>query len=656
MPLLRRVRSLAARLAHVAGQGMESRLNSPRAAEFAYRAAHRLAPRKAATLFRLGRVRERRGDWQSAEDAYSAGIALVPPTISTYLTRRAYVRDRQGRLADAIADCLAAPDVKPPPRLVPRLIEMHRREGRLPAAIELANAALDRKPTAKLLATLAACHADMGQLELACRTYRRAVDLDPDNLTIRTDYGRCAGLRSLVPFTVIDERPVPVPDSSRTAALDEALEQFDAVLRGSESRVWAAYWYGRVLEAHGQFEGARDAYRTAVERARSVDMPWAHHAAQAWSFREKYVTRRPLGDHGADDRAGRSVLPGVGDGDVSDAAGYFEAMITNVGLHVEGFVLHGREGSVEICLDGDQILAVSGNSEGWQRDFKATIVHHVVNEFPDRSRLSLRVGGAPLVTVDGAPSVDVEVPGGTGKLSAMITGGRLITKKGRWADAAVRTGERDDLYFAAYARAKQFFEETLGRKLFVSYGTLLGCLRDHRLIPGDDDFDVSYVSEATEPDQLKDDGRQVMQALLKAGFDCRVAMDGRMFHLRIGPVVLDVNPFWFHAGRAWSFDGHDLDPTVFEPVRTLDVGGEEVYVPHQAEAFLAENYGSDWRVPKSDFQYHRDKGDVAVLRRARLTPSEVRDLQAWADELRRTNPSAGRFHGYGDPADPRFGS
>lgn len=658
MPLGRRIRSTAATVASATGRTIEKRFKSPRVAEVAYRVAHWLAPRRASTLYRLGRVRERRRDWRGAEDAYTAGLALSPPKPGTYLVRRAYVRDRQGRSAEAIADCLAAPDVTPSARLVPKLADALRQEGRLPATIELVTTALERERTPTLLAVLADCYAEMGSLQTACHTYREAVELAPDRLTVCTSYGRTAALRSLVPFDVVDGSPVPVADATRATALDEAVEQFEAVLARSDTRVWAAYWHGRVLESHGQLDAARRVYRKAVERARSVDKPWAHHAAEAWAFREEYVRRRlpGAGDCGDDYRMNRNVLPGAGDTDISDVAGFFEALITNVGLHIEGFVLHGRDGSVEICLDDIPILSVAGNTAAWQRDFKATIVHSVVGEFSKRSRLSLRVGGDPLVSVGGVRSVEVEVPGGSGKLAAMLAEGRLLTKKGRWADTVIRTGEGDDLYFAAYETARRFFDETLRRKLFVSYGTLLGCYRDGRPIAGDDDFDVSYVSDATEPEQLKDDGRQIIRALLRGGFDCRVAMDGRMFHLRVGQVTLDINPFWFHAGRAWSFAAHSLDRDVFEPVRTLDLGGRGVYVPRDPEAFLADNYGADWSVPRPDFQYHRAKADQAVLRRARLVPSEVRELQEWSDELRRSDPSAGRFHGYGDPADARFQS
>jgi hypothetical protein len=245
------------------------------------------------------------------------------------------------------------------------------------------------------------------------------------------------------------------------------------------------------------------------------------------------------------------------------------------------------------------------------------------------------------------------VPDGAGTLFGLLTDGRSITKKGRWA-TTLPPEQANELYLAAYDEAREFFDSSLGIKLFASYGTLLGCYRDGRLIPGDDDFDVSFVTSATSPEELKAEVSEVIRALLRAGFDTRVAVDGRMFHLRVGSLVLDVNPVWFYDGRAWAFDAHALGREVFDSVDSLTVAGVEVFIPGKAAEFLQENYGPDWRTPRSDFVYHRARADRAILRKAFLLPSEVRDLQDYSEKLRADDPSAGTFHGYGNQADPRF--
>ena len=628
-----------------------------RVVEVAYRGVHRLTPRRPSVLFRLGRVRERAKDWRGAEAAYSAAIKLQPANLEVYYARRAAARDRLGRLHDALADSRRLPSDQVPKRLLPRLAEELRREGRVPDAIALLKHAAAAAGSAKVLAALAECHADLGEFTAASKVLRAAVESQPDNLTVRTSLGRLAGRRSLVPFELAGDAVVPAAPNDQDAARAEAVTELRYVIDASETRVWTAYWLGRLQESHGKLADAIQSYAAAVARVEGVDKPWGHHALQAWQFRRDYV-QAMLGDERPADprlyrrvavRSDRPERP-----DVADCAGFYEASVTNNGLLVEGFTLRGHSRTVDILVDGQPIVSTAGNHQAWHHDFKITIVHDVLAEFPASSILTVRAGEHSLVTVHGARSVEVSVPDGTARLHPMLTGGRKITKKGRWSDAVQVRGSRDEVYLAAYEKVRDVFEEQLGIKLFVSYGTLLGCYRDGRLIPSDDDFDVSFVTAATDPESLKKEGREVIEALLRAGFDSRVAVDGRMFHLRVDDVVLDVNPFWFYDGRAWSFDAHQLDRDVFEPVGYMTVNGVKVYIPNRAEAFLADNYGPDWRTPRSDFQYHRAKAVQSMLRRGRLLPSEVRSLLDYSDELRATDPSAGRFHGYADPTKPWF--
>jgi tetratricopeptide (TPR) repeat protein len=643
---------MAGRALFQAGRVLDRSIRRARLAEPVFRAANYFLPDRPHILFRIGRIRERAEDWAGAEAAYSAAVALTPTDLGRYLVRRAHALERLGRWHDALADCRATPETALPERLVRRLVNRLRREGRLDEAFDLLARPLVGEPTSKYYGQVGDCYADLGSFAEACRAYRKAVDLAPEDLNILTNFGKTAARWSLMPFTIVDNGLELATDEERRTAFAEAVAQLHYVIGASDTRVWAAYWLGSLQESHGKYADAAGSYDLAISRVQGVDKPWAHNAKVAWTFRRTYVEQRMSNTPADDVRLNRTVNVGVPSTNILDRPGYFEASVTAHGLHIEGLLIHGTAGSVELCLDGRPIISTAGNQTGWHRDFKLTLVHDVLAEFPTRSTLTLRVGGNELATFRGACSVEVIVPDGRGGLFEMLIGGRTITKKGRWADAGAEARDRE--YLAAYAKARAFFEKELGIKLFLSYGTLLGCYRDGRLIPGDDDFDVSFVSRATSPEEFREECRLVIKKLLRGGFDSRVAVDGRMFHLRVDDVVLDVNPFWFYNGRAWSFDAHELDHDVFDPPAVMNVDGFEVYIPAKAELFLAENYGLDWRTPRSDFQYHRAKADRAFLRRVRLGPSEVRALTEYSERLLAVDPSAGRFHGYGDPARPGF--
>ncbi|GAB3993029.1 hypothetical protein GCM10029992_03610 [Glycomyces albus] len=177
---------------------------------------------------------------------------------------------------------------------------------------------------------------------------------------------------------------------------------------------------------------------------------------------------------------------------------------------------------------------------------------------------------------------------------------------------------------------------------------MLGCHRDGRLIPGDDDFDVGYLARGGTPEEVKADSLEVMRACLKAGFDIGVGGEGRPFNVRIDCCELDVNPVWFHEGRAHAFNAHELGPEHFDPPRPAQLGGRKVLVPADAEAFLEDNYGADWREPRPDFKYYRSKETVAVMRRAQLRLSELRRFGDLARDAHAESDGVGRFYGFVD--------
>lgn len=623
-----------------------------RGTEKAFQLAHMIIPRHAGVVFRVGRARERLKDWPGAEAAYTTGIALGGTSLPTFLARRADVRARQNRWLDAMADCSSHPDVAIPSRLLPRVAQRFRAEGRVDDALALLRPAVAENPTGATLEALAACHEDLGDFDTALRTYKEAAQEAPDDLTIRTSLGELQSRRSLVPFDMSSSSHERINEEVAEKAFAEALALLESVAQESTSP-WASFRLGQMLESHGMYVAALRAYDAAVQRVQHVDKSWAHNAGQLWHFRRSYVEHRATGEPGDDPQLNRTFIAMPSRDGMSGVVGFFEPKVIHNGLVITGFVLGGHEGSIEVCVDGQPIMAVSGNANSQFRSFKATIVRNVLDSFPRNSILSMRVGDAPLVTKGGADAVTVNIPDGSGQLRELLQSGQSINKKGRWSvqrDAEVQAEEQ----LTALEKAQQYFADSLGISLFVSYGTLLGCYRDGRPIPTDDDFDVSFVANSTSPKDLKAEVSEVIRALMRGGYDARVAVDGRMFHLRVDDVMLDVNPFWFFDGRAWAFDAHDLDRDDFEPIESIDVLGFNVNIPARPEAFLEGNYGADWRTPRSDFQYHRPKPVRAVLRQAFLTPSEVAALQDYSENLRSEIPNAGKFHGYGDAANPRF--
>lgn len=261
--------------------------------------------------------------------------------------------------------------------------------------------------------------------------------------------------------------------------------------------------------------------------------------------------------------------------------------------------------------------------------------------FPARALLSVRpllrdaTLGPPL-PIAGGTSVACVVPFGDDSVSERVGGGSLVDKKGRLRRTSAEVSAQQGALLALYARASSSFERLFGRPLFLLYGTLLGLHRDGDFIPGDDDFDVGYVSHETSPEAVKVEVLDIMRRLVREGYEIGVNRKGKPFRLRApGEGVdlhLDARPVWYQDGRVLAHKQASLELPfdAFTTVRRVPFRAVEAVIPDGTEAFLEAYYGKGWRVP--DPGYSNDAMVVpptvkATLDRVCLQPRDVERLR-----------------------------
>jgi len=160
-------------------------------------------------------------------------------------------------------------------------------------------------------------------------------------------------------------------------------------------------------------------------------------------------------------------------------------------------------------------------------------------------------------------------------------------------------------------------------KYWLDFGTLLGVVRENRILPWDDDIDIS-IFEEDENLMLE----KVLPAIKKARYraytrrlkeDVGPLKEGnirsfkirnnRFFFLR-GYVKLDIfimykhqkDLYWYELGEA-----HALPQTLVSEFKMIDFNGKRYRVPKDYDTYLTHHYG-DWRTPNPDYNSSVDNG------------------------------------------------
>ena len=160
-----------------------------------------------------------------------------------------------------------------------------------------------------------------------------------------------------------------------------------------------------------------------------------------------------------------------------------------------------------------------------------------------------------------------------------------------------------------------------GTRPFLMWGTLLGAVREGRLLPHDFDVDIGLLpADYAARDKL-------IGALLKRGY--RYVEDWRFkFRLMRRDNLLHIDfDLFYPAGDRMiclasqepdKYYGATFPAHVFGTLRPLHMlDGLEVLVPDMPEAVLETIYGAGWRTPDPSYDSSTD-----LLNRLRLGPGE----------------------------------
>ena len=156
----------------------------------------------------------------------------------------------------------------------------------------------------------------------------------------------------------------------------------------------------------------------------------------------------------------------------------------------------------------------------------------------------------------------------------------------------------------------EVLRSALGVELFVTGGTLLGPVRNGRIMPHDDDADLAYLSAHTNPSDVVLESFRVERALVAQGYEVVRHSSGHLQLMFPGYAVTDrfyLDIFTYFVCEGWfygTFHARDrAEAVTIEPLRPLPVNGRMLPGPADPAQLLAAIYGPAWEVPDPTFTF-----------------------------------------------------
>jgi hypothetical protein len=362
-------------------------------------------------------------------------------------------------------------------------------------------------------------------------------------------------------------------------------------------------------------------------------------------------TRNRLGTRGAlESRAVTAVLsklPGLG----------FLDRVSDVTVDADGVTARSsREAVLDMLVDGRRVYSFWLHRDGakvsghrWRVPWPKTL-----QEFLDGTARF-----AVVVHETGETLFDAELGLGSGKgrieflnrngqpLSLDRTWRRVVTFDSRSSEQVEPLLDAIDVVLGALRKA--------GIEAFLAYGTLLGGVREGRLLGHDGDADLGYVSHLSHPVEVIRESFRLQRDLVALGFHItRYSALAFKVDVDEGDGVvrgLDVFGGFLLDGHLYLMGeiGDPFEESWIHPLGTTTLEGRSFPAPADPDKLLTAMYGTSWRVPDPAFHFApptttvrrlngwfrglrvgRAKWDRIYSRKQQRLPDEPSPFVAWA--------------------------
>ena len=215
------------------------------------------------------------------------------------------------------------------------------------------------------------------------------------------------------------------------------------------------------------------------------------------------------------------------------------------------------------------------------------------------------------------------------QLAEMIDKGYIFDKRGKLQLSKRKDTDWQSRVVSLYRQLNEIFRSEWGYTLFPSYGSMLGAVREQGFIGHDDDFDCGYISEKSDPEDVRQELIGIARRLVDAGFN--ITLRRTCIHVRRRGEKLRIDIFHFYFGETGELQfpfGYAGKPPYMKEDFTgwseASLAGHRVFVPANPDKLLAHTYGPNWRTPDPGFSWPKDRKGAA--KEANFSELERSDL------------------------------
>lgn len=144
----------------------------------------------------------------------------------------------------------------------------------------------------------------------------------------------------------------------------------------------------------------------------------------------------------------------------------------------------------------------------------------------------------------------------------------------------------------------------LGYDAFLNSGTLLGVVRDQKLIEHDDDIDLGLILQSSTEIAAAREWRRISKKLMQKGVVEKTENYSAILKLRSKTgMQVDLFPCWVSKGKVFVYPHTYGDLDVDNLLPLVDCGVSGAPIPADSEKMLELNYGKGWRSPDPYFKF-----------------------------------------------------